>query len=116
MGWYEHRNVLTAIRAFVVARRKSDVCSAANDAAAQWKAYRDLLRYGGKKARFPAGKPMGLDQNGEVVHNSQDMADQELNHFAKIQAGKIVTAGDLAHKYNQDSQSRIGFVSCALIV
>ncbi|CAK0894547.1 unnamed protein product [Prorocentrum cordatum] len=80
--------------------------SAANDAAAQWKAYRDLLRYGGKKARFPAGKPMRLDQNGEVVHNSQDMADQELNHFAKIQAGKIVTADDLAHKYNQDSQTR----------
>ncbi|CAK0799369.1 unnamed protein product, partial [Prorocentrum cordatum] len=80
--------------------------SAANDAAAQWKAYRDLLGHGGKKARFPAGKPMRLDQNGEVVHNSQDTADQELNHFAKTQAGKIVTADDLAHKYNQDSQTR----------
>ncbi|CAK0879534.1 unnamed protein product, partial [Prorocentrum cordatum] len=49
---------------------------------------------------------MRLDKNGEVVHNSQDMADQELNHFAKIQAGKIVTADDLAHKYNQDSKTR----------
>ncbi|CAK0788493.1 unnamed protein product, partial [Prorocentrum cordatum] len=80
--------------------------SAANDAAAQWKAYRDLLRYGGRKARFPTGKPMRLDKDGEVVHNSQDMADQELNHFAKIQAGKIVSADDLAHKYNQDSKTR----------
>ncbi|CAK0859851.1 unnamed protein product [Prorocentrum cordatum] len=80
--------------------------SAANDAAAQWKAYRDLLRYGGRKAKFPAGKPMRLDNDGEVIHNSQEMADQELNHFAKIQAGKIVTADDLADKYNHDSKTR----------
>ncbi|CAK0904672.1 unnamed protein product [Prorocentrum cordatum] len=80
--------------------------SAANDAAAQWKAYRDLLRYGGRKAKFPAGKPMRLDKDGEVIHNSQDMADQEFNHFAKIQAGKIVTADDLANKYNHDSKIR----------
>ncbi|CAK0822330.1 unnamed protein product, partial [Prorocentrum cordatum] len=80
--------------------------SAANDAAAQWKAYRDLLRYGGRKAKFPAGKPMRLDKDGEVIHNSQEMADQELNHFAKIQAGKIVTADDLADKYNHDSKIR----------
>ncbi|CAK0845571.1 unnamed protein product [Prorocentrum cordatum] len=80
--------------------------SAANDAAAQWKAYRDPLRYGGRKAKFPAGKPMRLDKDGEVIHNSQDMADQELNHFAKIQAGKIVTADDLANKYNHDSKTR----------
>ncbi|CAK0856499.1 unnamed protein product, partial [Prorocentrum cordatum] len=80
--------------------------SAANDAAAQWQADRDLLRHGGRKARFPAGKPMRLDKDGEVVHNSQDMADQELNHFAKIQAGKIVSADDLAQKCNQDSKTR----------
>ncbi|CAK0812563.1 unnamed protein product, partial [Prorocentrum cordatum] len=35
-----------------------------------------------------------------------DMADQELSHFAKIQAGKIVTADDLANKYNHDSKTR----------
>ncbi|CAK0868140.1 unnamed protein product, partial [Prorocentrum cordatum] len=80
--------------------------SAANDAAAQWKAYRDRLRYGGRKAKFLAGQPMRLDKDGEVIHNSQDMADQELNHFAKIQAGKIVTADDLANKYNHDSKTR----------
>ncbi|CAK0817258.1 unnamed protein product, partial [Prorocentrum cordatum] len=42
----------------------------------------------------------------KVIHNSQEMADQELNHFAKIQAGKIVTADDLANKYNHDSKIR----------
>ena len=72
----------------------------------QWKKYKTILRLGGRKAKFKAGVPLRIGQNGKVLTTSADIADDELAYFARTQAGVITSAEAATARYNKHSKDQ----------
>ena len=72
----------------------------------QWKKYKTMLRLGGRKAKFKAGVPLRIGQNGQVLTTSTDIADDELAYFAKTQAGVITCVEAATARYNEHSKDQ----------